>query len=227
MKRPRIAILALILGATEISRAATIVISQPISTSLADYSPAGFGQSFTANGDYSITAINLYISSSSGGSDITVRLYDFDSLASTLGSVVRGIGVLSESSLSPTAAWKTVTLAAPVDVVSGATYAFTIIAKDPGGSATGWNNYGVNSADVYAGGNRLNIGSGSSVSKQVSDLRFQVVAVPEPSTVMLLAAAITITASRRVRRGWATGRSILRISIKKFIKLDAFCGRGA
>jgi hypothetical protein len=207
MKKSHLALLALLLGLSAAAQAATIVISQPTSTSLADYSPTGFGQSFTANGTYSITAINLFISSSAGGSDITLRLYDFDSLASTLGSVVRGSGILLESSLSPTAAWKTVTLATPVNVTSGATYAFTIIAKDPGGSATGWNNYGVNSADVYAGGNRLNIGSGSSVSKQVSDLRFQVVAVPEPSTLLIFAAAVTITATRRTRRGWATPTS--------------------
>lgn len=200
MKRQHLAPLALLFGASATVHAATIVISQPTSTTLADYSPTGFGQSFTANGNYSITAINLYISSSAGGSDITLRLYDFDSLASTLGSVVRGSGILLESSLSPTAAWKTVTLATPVNVISGATYAFTIIAKDPGGSTTGWNNYGVNSADVYTGGNRLNIGSGTSVSKQVSDLRFQVVAIPEPSTPILFFVAVTITATRRTRR---------------------------
>jgi len=200
MKRQYIALLALLIGASAPTQAATIVISQPTSTSLADYSPTGFGQSFTANGNYLITAFNLYISSSAGGSDITLRLYDFDSLASTLGSVIRGSGILLESSLSPTAAWKTVTLSTPVNVTSGATYAFTIVAKDSGGSATGWNNYGVNSADVYAGGNRLNIGSGSSVSKQASDLRFQVVAVPEPSTLMLFVAAVIITATRRTRR---------------------------
>jgi hypothetical protein len=200
MKRQYIALLALLIGASATTQAATIVISQPTSTSLADYSPTGFGQSFTANGNYLITAFNLYISSSAGGSDITLRLYDFDSLASTLGSVIRGSGILLESSLSPTAAWKTVTLSTPVNVTSGATYAFTIVAKDSGGSATGWNNYGVNSADVYAGGNSLNIGSGSSVSKQASDLRFQVVAVPEPSTLMLFVAGVTITATRRTRR---------------------------
>ena len=200
MKIRHLALFALLFGAIATAHAATIVISQPTSTSLADYSPTGFGQSFTANGNYSITAINLYISSSAGGSDITLRLYDFDSLASTLGSVVRGSGILLESSLSPTAAWETVTFLTPVNVTSGATYAFNIVAKDPGGSATGWNNYGVNSADVYAGGNRLNIGSGSSVSKQASDLRFQVVAVPEPSTLMLFVAALSITATRRTRR---------------------------
>lgn len=199
MKRHHLALIALLLGASATTHAATIVISQPISSSLADYSPTGFGQSFTANGNYSITAIHLYISSSAGGSDITLRLYDFNSLASTFGKVVRGSGILLESSLSPTAAWKTVVLATPVNVTSGATYAFTIVAKDPGGSATGWNNYGVNSADVYSGGNLLNIGSGGSVSKRASDLRFQVAAVPEPSTLMLFAIAVTATATRRIR----------------------------
>ena len=200
MKRIYLPLIALLIGASATAKAATIVISQPTSTSLADYSPTGFGQSFTANGNYSITEISLYISSFAGGSDITLRLYDFDSLASTLGSVVRGTGILLESSLSPTAGWETVTLAIPVNLTSGATYAFTIIAKDPGGSATGWNKYGVNSADVYAGGNSLTIGSGSSVFKQSSDLRFQVSAVPEPSILSLFAAAVMITTTRRTRR---------------------------
>jgi hypothetical protein len=199
MKRPQLELLAFILAMSAATQAATIVISQPTSTSLADYSPTGFGQSFTANGNYSIAAINLYIASSAGGSDITLRLYDFDSLASTLGSVVRGSGVLLESSLSSTAAWETITLTTPVNVLSGATYGFTIIAKDPGGSATGWNNYGVNSTDVYASGNSLSIGPGSSVTKQVSDLRFQVVAIPEPSSLFLFSVACTFTATRRRR----------------------------
>ncbi len=200
MKRTQSALLAFILGTSAATQAATIVISQPTSTSLADYSPTGFGQSFTANGNYSITAINLYISSSAGGSDITLRLYDFDSLASTLGSIVRGSGVLLESSLSSTAAWETITLTTPVNVLSGATYAFTIIAKDPGESATGWNNYGVNSTDIYASGNCLSIGIDSSVSKQVSDLRFQVIAIPEPSSLRLFSVACTLTVTRRTRR---------------------------
>lgn len=194
-----IALLALILGFAGRSPAATVAISQPTFTSLADFSPSGFGQSFTASGNYSITAIKLYISSSAGGSDITLRLYSFDSLASTLGTTVQASGKLLESSLSPTAAWKTVSFTTPVNVVSGATYAFTIIAKDPGGSATGWNNYGVKSTNVYAGGSYLSIETGRSVSKQVSDLSFQVMAVPESSISLLLAAAIMITASRRAR----------------------------
>jgi len=205
MKGSHISLLTLIFGLAGESHAATVVISQPTFTGLADYQPTGFGQSFTANGNYSITAINLYISSSAGGSDITLRLYDFNSLAATVGSVVQGSGILLESSLSPTAAWKTLTLTSPVNVVLGATYAFTIIAKDPGGSETGWNNYGVNSADVYAGGNRLYLGSGNSVIKGVPDLSFEVMAVPEPATGILFSIAITITAMSRTRRGWTTG----------------------
>jgi len=205
MKGSHISLLTLIFGLAGESHAATVVISQPTFTGLADYQPTGFGQSFTANGNYSITAINLYISSSAGGSDITLRLYDFNSLAATVGSVVQGSGILLESSLSTTAAWKTLTLTSPVNVVLGATYAFTIIAKDPGGSETGWNNYGVNSADVYAGGNRLYLGSGNSVIKGVPDLSFEVMAVPEPATGILFSIAITITAMSRTRRGWTTG----------------------
>lgn len=175
------------------------MISQPTFTRLEDYQPTGFGQSFTANGTYPVGAINLYISSSFGGSDITLRLLEFNSLASTLGSSVLASGALKESALSPTGGWKTVSLETPYKVSSGASYAFTIIAKDPGGSATGWNNYGVSVTDVYSGGNQLSIGSGNPVTKQTSDLSFQIVLVPEPSTSLLFAAAAMVLSGRRTR----------------------------
>ena len=203
MKRLPILLLVIISAVSETSQAATIVISQPNFTRLEDYQPSGFGQSFTASGNYSIGAINLYVSSSFGGSDITLRLYDFNSLTSTLGGVVRGTGVLMESTLSNVGAWKTVSLEAPFKVSSGVTYAFTIIAKDPGGSATGWNNYGVSTTDVYSGGNQLSLGSGNSVTKQTADLSFQVVAVPEPNISALLAAAFMIGTTRRTIKGVA------------------------
>lgn len=197
-----------VLALTGATRAATVVVSQPTFTRVEDYQPTGFGQSFTTTGKYSITAIDLYISSSAGGSDITLRLYEFDALASKLGSVVQATGVLFESSLSTTAAWRIVALATPLQVFSGATYAFTIIAKDPGGSATGWNNYGVNSADVYSGGSLLSLGSGGSVTQRVGDLSFQVVAVPIPESgvSMWLAMVVTIAVGHRMR---PVGRCIL------------------
>ena len=108
-----------------------------------------------------------------------------------------------ESTLSNVGAWKTVSLEAPFKVSSGVTYAFTIIAKDPGGSATGWNNYGVSTTDVYSGGNQLSLGSGNSVTKQTADLSFQVVAVPEPNISALLAAAFMIGTTRRTIKGVA------------------------
>lgn len=198
MKPPHIVLLAGILGSSGTTHAATTVISQPAFTTLADFAPTGFGQSFTATGNHSITAINLYMSSSAGGSDITLRLYSFDSQGSKLGNVGLATGYLRESELSPTPGWETVTLFSPFNIVRGATYAFTVIAKDPGGSATGWNNYGV-SPDAYAGGNSLSLGSGGSVTKNTSDLTFQVVAVPEPATSSLLAAALSLTTFRRTR----------------------------
>ena len=143
--KPSIALLVLLLGSAGGSHAATTVISQPIIAMLADDAPTGFGHSFTASGNDSTTTINLYISSASGDSGIILTLYNFDSLASTLGGDVQGSGVLLESSLSPTAAWKKVTFSSPFNVISAATYASSTIAQDPGGSATGWNNYGCDS----------------------------------------------------------------------------------
>jgi hypothetical protein len=115
----------------------SISIKQESFTGLQDYQPTGFGQSFTADGKYSIVAIDLYVSSSSGGSDATLRLYDFNSAPSTLGTEVLSSGTFLESALSRTPAWIRVELAKPVAASSGSKFAFTVIAKDPGGSATG------------------------------------------------------------------------------------------
>lgn len=159
----------------------TVSISQPTFTALADFAPAGFGQSFTASGTYSITAIDLYVSASSGGTDATLRIYDYNSSLSLLGTVILGAGTFVEANLSTTPAWIRINLAAPVPVTSGDEYAFMVVAKDPGGS-TGWNNYGFNASNVYSGGSRL----GGNGSQGTSDLAFAVVTVPEPSSALLL-----------------------------------------
>lgn len=199
MNRPLTKAFLVLLAFADLTQAATVVISQPTFASLGDYSPTGFGQSFTATGTYQITALNLYMSSSSGGSDITVTLHTFDSLTLILGTTVLGSGILRETSLTSTAAWESISFSSPVAVQAGSTYAFKIVAKDPGGS-TGWNNYGTSSTDVYGAGNRLNISTNGTVSKATTDLAFEVAAVPEPCASILLAVSIAITAIRRTRR---------------------------
>lgn len=182
---------------TPFAKGTTVSISQPTFTGIADFSPSGFGQSFTANGDYLIVAIDLYISSSAGGSDATLRLYDFNSSLPALGTSVLGAGIFFEADLSVVPQWVRVELLSPIPVTNGNEYAFTIIAKDPGGSATGWNNYGVNSSDVYSGGGRITI---SPVTVRTTDLAFQVVTVPEPGTAILVAAGLLLGINRRARR---------------------------
>lgn len=199
MKLSAITFLSLTLAGA--AHAATIVISQPAFSSLSDFPPTGFGQSFTAGSSYTITAINLYVSASAGGSDFTLRLYDFNLAGSTLGTTILGTGTFLEANLSAAADWKSVLLASPVKVVGGKTYAFTVIAKDPGGSATGWNNYGRSSANAYSEGNLLGLGSNDTANPQASDLTFQVVAVPEPGVSFLISFAMIVTATRRTRLG--------------------------
>lgn len=181
-----------------ISQAASVVISQPIFNSLGDFAPTGFGQSFTTNRADQIVAVNLYISSSSGGSDITVTLHSFNSITSVLGTAVLGSATLRETSLSSTAAWKSIAFTSAVAAQAGSTYAFKIVAKDPGGS-TGWNNYGTSSTDVYGGGNRLSISTNGTVSKATTDLAFQIVAVPEPGISVFLVTSLAVASSRRKR----------------------------
>jgi hypothetical protein len=78
------------------ARGDTVSISQPTFTALNDFAPSGFGQSFTANGTYSISAIDLYISASGGGSDATLSIYSYNSSSSLLGTTVLGSGSFRE-----------------------------------------------------------------------------------------------------------------------------------
>jgi hypothetical protein len=136
-----------------------------------------------------------------GGADANLRIYDFNSSLSTLGSTVLGTGTFLETQLSSTPTWIRVNLSEPIRVSDSSEYAFTIIAKDPGGSATGWNNYGVNSANVYADGSRLNISSSSgAISQGTPDLAFAVITVPEPSSISLAALGVIAATHRRANR---------------------------
>jgi hypothetical protein len=179
--------------------AATVVISQPSFTSLSDLPNTGFGQSFTPGENLTITAINLYVSASAGGSDFTLRLYDFDAAGPALGTKILGSSTFLETNLSAAADWKSVVFASPVKVTGGKTYAFTIIAKDPGGSSTGWNNYGRSAVDAYPAGNLLGLGATGVPNPVTADLAFQVVAIPEPGVSLLLSFAMAAAATRRAR----------------------------
>lgn len=177
------AILVLIcLVATRPAFAQTVLISQPSFGSLQDYSRAGFGQSFKATGDYSINAVDLYVSASYGGSNVALKLYKFDPETSTLGKSILGTGTLFEADLSSSADWARITLDKSVELMDKQFYAFTLVAEDPGGIETGWNNYGVSSSDVYLGGSRLSM----SMVQYPTDLAFQVLFVPEPKVALLM-----------------------------------------
>ncbi len=201
MKTPPIALLALSLALMTVAPAATVVISQPSFISLSDLPPTGFGQSFTPGENYTITAINLYVSASAGGSDFTLRLYDYIAAGPALGTTILGSSTFLEANLSAAVDWKSVVFASPVKVTAGKTYAFTIIAKDPGGSATGWNNYGRSATDAYAAGNLLGLSANGTPNPVASDLAFQVVAIPEPGVPVLIFLAMAVAATRRTRPG--------------------------
>jgi hypothetical protein len=163
-----------------------IVVSQTSWVGLQDYSPAGFGQSFTAESDFLITAVDLFVSASAGGSDVTLSIFEFDSSSSAPGPSLLGSGFFLETNLSSTPQWIRVSLDFPVLVNGGEEYAFIIEADDPGGVGTGWNNYGY-APDIYGGGSELyRSSSGNWNTRMSSDLAFSVIAVPEPSAVLLL-----------------------------------------
>jgi len=201
MKTPPIIILALSLALMAAAPAATIVISQPGFTSLSDLPNTGFGQSFTPGESFTITAINIYVSASAGGSDFTLRLYDYDPAGPALGTKILGSSTFLEADLFATAAWQSVVLDSPVKVTGGKAYAFTIVAKDPGGSATGWNNYGRSATDAYPAGNLLGFGANGVPNPNSGDLAFQVVGIPEPGVSCLISIAMVAAAARRTRQG--------------------------
>jgi hypothetical protein len=161
--------------------------------------PLNFGQSFTAVRDTTLTSIRLSISAASGGSDLTLRLYDFDRPSLSLGSTLLGSGKLTESQLSPTPAWMDVPLTSPASVTAGHTYAFTIQAADPGG-VTGWNNYGATMTDVYAGGEFFFGLSGKvNTNTNLKELALQTITAPEPGALALLTIG-SVFLQRRHRR---------------------------
>jgi hypothetical protein len=115
---------------------------------------------------------------------------------------VLGSGRLLEPQLSPQPLWREVGLAAPVPLTAGRTYAFTVQADDPGGTETGWNNYGATFADAYAGGEFfMGLAGRVSTGSNIRELAFQTVVVPEPAAAVAAAgAAAGLLAGRRPRR---------------------------
>lgn len=198
MKYYLVNVVALMLTMQSLSvHASNVVISQKDFDGLADYAPAGFGQYFTANGNYIIIAIDLYISASSGGSDATLNLYSFDSSIPDLGSTVLASGVFLESDLDSSPEWIRVEFDTPLSITDGLEYAFVVYANDPGG-ATGWNNYGSTTSNPYLDGSYISPGF---LNSSLNDLAFQIIAIPEPTTLFLsLSVAAALLQKRSVRR---------------------------
>ena len=189
---------SIVLGSSFVG-GSTISIFQPDFTAMTDLPPSGFGQSFTANGNYSIVAIDLYVSASSGGSDATLGIYTFNSSLLILGTTALGTGTFLETEINRSPSWVRVHFSSPIPVNDGDEFAFTIVARDLAGGATGWNNYGYNRLDVYAGGRHLPL----SMTQQTSDLAFAVVTVPEPSSLFLFSFGLLYATSRRTIKGVA------------------------
>ena len=190
--------LILICSATSLD-AATIGISQSEFVFHAD--TLDFGQSFTSEQDTDIVGIRLNLSASFGGSDITIRIYDFDRSTLSFVSGILARGTLLESALSTTPAWFDVMVDDRVSLVAGNAYAFTVEAKDPGGVDTGWNNYAVTTVDVYPGGEFFIEFLGSiTTNTNLKELAFETLIIPEPSSLLLAAFALLGLIGFRLRR---------------------------
>jgi len=186
-----------------------VLISQTTMSGHAD--TLNFGQSFTAPADANVTGIRLSLYSSMGGSEITVSLHHFDRSPLALDPAILGSGVIAEANVPASAAWIDIPISPAVPVAAGQTYAFYVLATDPGG-VSGWNNYGMSFNEAYLGGEYFGTSSGSIHLSNIDDLAFEVIAtdivVPEPGTSQLLAiggacglaALVMHTRRRRVTR---------------------------
>ncbi len=186
--------------------------------------PLNFGQSFTPTEDQTISAIRLSIAAEQGGSDFTLQFYEFDRGTLTLAPTVLATGQAFESQLSRnTPSWLEIRLASPLPILSGQTYAFTVLAKGPGGD-TGWNNYGLSTTDVYAGGEFFFGLTGSvRVNTNLKELAFETV-VPEPAsfTALLLLICLMISRKRNSLFKHGENRVMIRSALLKCRGIDAF-----
>lgn len=82
----RIKIVCVSVALLQIVESSLVVVSQKIFTGLEYYSPGGFGQSFKVDDDCSLTSIEIYVSSSAGGSNGVISIFGFESSSSTLGN---------------------------------------------------------------------------------------------------------------------------------------------
>lgn len=179
--------------------ASTVALSQPQFDGHYDFGLRG--QSFTAPVSTEMTGLRLSVSASFGGSDATVRLYGFNRSSLTFTTGILGSDTFHEVDLSPTPEWIDIPLDSPFLLEAGSTYAFTIEAKDPGGRATGWNNYAATETDVYNGGEFLvvlTLGRASTASN-VKEYAFEVLTIPEPRTALLFSSMAVLTLVRRRR----------------------------
>ena len=208
---------SLFFSVSSVSQASTISISQPVVDRLltaGDISFGEHGQTFTATGDYSIVAIDLFVQAIDGGNpnnipgilpgtsfEITLFGFDFDEFRPAGPRL--GQGSFLETELSETAQWIRVELDEPAPVTAGETYAFLIDPEEDPPQRRGANLYGFDiSGEEYSDGTAYVLFPRTlDYQQRSSDLAFQIVTVPEPSSVLLILGGGFLFASRRTRCG--------------------------
>jgi hypothetical protein len=178
------------------AQGATLVIdqSQPSFTQAGDIATSGkSGQSFTAGVSGSITAIRLVVEGAGNagvfGSDFVLSLWT-TSPAGTPTSNLLASGSFSRSALVPDVPqWITINLDTPYQQSPGEVLAFTIDEATAG--ADGYNLYGSSVTNPYGAGQMFfSFTSGQPLTASTRDLAFEtIVAVPEPTSFVLLAVA--------------------------------------
>ena len=179
--------------------------SQPNYTYTADlWSDGTSGQTFRAGMDGLLVGIRLMVEGRGGsgpyGSAFRVDLHQV-SASNVVNPQVLVSGTRQKTGilhLQPQ--WIEILFDEPYLQTQGQRLAFTIQGLS-GGGTSGWNQYGMQDRDPYWGGQRFPWYSQSPLEIWNSDMAFETIVIPEPATLMLLAAGWIIRRGGKFKRG--------------------------
>lgn len=157
----------------------TVLAENSISSGYGDIGEGG--QSFTVVKSVQITEIQLKVQAINGGSDFTIFLSGYDPWNHVHGPTL-GEKTISKESLTafPGDSWISVIFDSPITLTSGI-YAFnfdTHNEETPGA----YNNYAMESSNVFRGGRRILAPSGSNWYTNHHDLAFRIIGFGDPDS---------------------------------------------
>lgn len=179
--------------------------SQPNYSYTADLSSYGTsGQTFQAGMDGLLVGIRLMVEGRGGsgpyGSAFRVDLHQV-SFSNVVNPQVLVSGTRQKTGiLRVQPQWIEILFDEPYPQTQGQRLAFTI-QELSGGGTSGWNQYGMQAGNVYAGGRYFGHYTTSPLTTSNTDFAFETIVIPEPATLMLLAAGWIIRRGGKFKRG--------------------------